>query len=304
MLAKFRGRDRLFWRDTIQGYLFISPVILGLLIWTLSPMIASLYLSFTEYPLLKPAKFVGLENYIDIFTRPNLRVLQSLKVTFLYALMALPLGLIISLATALLLNQRLRGIRFFRTAFYMPTIVPAVATVFIWGWLLNPEFGLINALLKQLGLPTSRWLGEPESALISLVLISLWGIGPAMIIFLAGLQSISESLYEAGKLDGANDPQLFWFITLPQLSPIFFFNLVTGLIATFQYFVPAFILTQGGPLFSTYFYNLNLYEKAFRWLQMGLASAMAWIMFAIILVLTLIMFRVSDTFVFYEEDRR
>lgn len=297
------GHSRMYWRDTIQGYLFISPVVLGLLIWVFGPMIASFYFSLTEYPLLKAPEFIGFQNYVDIFTKSNLRVMHSLMITFMYASMALPLTLIASLGTALLLNQPLRGIRFFRTTFYMPTIVPIVATVFIWGWLLNPDFGLVNATLESLHLPTSRWLAEPDTALISLVIINLWSIGPAMIIFLAGLQGIPESLYEAGKIDGANGIRLFWHITLPQLSPIFFFNLVTGLIATFQYFVPAFILTQGGPLFATYFYNLNLYEKAFKWLHMGTAAAMAWVMFAIIMVLTLFLFRGSASLVYYEGER-
>jgi multiple sugar transport system permease protein len=303
MVLRSHRHSRRYWRDTIQGYLFIMPVVLGLIIWTFGPMIASFYLSFTEYPLLKPPTFVGLKNYIDIFSRPNLRVLQSLGITFLYAVTALPLGLTCALGAALLLNQKVWGMRFFRTAFYMPTIVPTVATVFVWGWLLNPSFGLVNATLEQLGLPPGGWLAEPGSALPTLVGISLWGIGPTMVVFLAGLQGVPESLYEAAKIDGANTPQLFWHITLPQLSPTIFFNLVTGMIATFQYFVPAFILTQGGPLFATYFYNLNLYEKAFKWLQMGLASSMAWLMFAIILVLTLILFRSSDAYVYYEVKR-
>jgi len=178
-----------------------------------------------------------------------------------------------------------------------------VATVFVWGWLFQRELGLVNAILRLLGLPPGSWFGEPETALPTLILLSLWGIGPTMVIFLAGLQSVPESLYDAGKIDGANDRQLFWHITLPHISPTIFFVLITGLIGTFQYFVPAFILTKGGPLYSTYFYNLNLYEKAFRWQFMGLASSMAWLMFAIILVLTLILFRTSDAWVYYEVKR-
>ncbi|MCC9075793.1 sugar ABC transporter permease [Litorilinea aerophila] len=295
-----RRHNRLYWRDTIEGYLFIMPVVLGLLIWTFGPMIASLYLSLTDYPLLKSPEFIGFRNYVDMFTAPYLRVLQSLWITLLYAAMSLPLTLVASLATALLLNQRLRGIRFFRTALYMPTIVPGIAMVFIWGWLLNPEFGLVNATLQSLGLPTYRWLAEPNTALISLAVLNLWSIGPAMVIFLAGLQGISQELYDAAKIDGAGEWREFWNITIPMLSPTIFFNLVTGLIFTFQYFLPPFVLTKGGPLFSTYVYNLNLYEKAFKWLQMGLAAAMAWLMFTIILALTLVLFRGSDALVYYE----
>ena len=298
-LSAPRRRSKAFWRDTIAGYLFIMPVILGLILWTFGPMIASLYLSLTDYPLLKEPTFVGLRNYRDMFTEDYLRVLHSLWITLLYAAMSLPLTLVGSLCAALLLNQRLSGIRFFRTAFYLPTIVPGIAMVFIWGWLLNPEFGLVNATLIKLGLPTLRWLAEPSTALPSLAVLNLWSIGPAMVIFLAGLQGISPELYDAAKIDGANEWREFWGITLPMLSPTIFFNLVTGLIFTFQYFLPPFILTQGGPLFSTYVYNLNLYEKAFKWLQMGLAAAMAWLLFAI-LGLTLFIFRGSDAYVYYE----
>jgi multiple sugar transport system permease protein len=172
--------------------------------------------------------------------------------------------------------------------------------VFIWGWLLNPEFGLVNATLERLGLPPLGWLADPNTALPSLAALNLWAIGPAMIIFLAGLQGISQELYDAGKIDGAGEARLFWNITIPMLSPTIFFNLVTGLIFTFQYFLPPYILTKGGPLFATYVYNLNLYEKAFKWLQMGMAAAMAWFLFAIILALTLVLFRGSDAFVYYE----
>jgi multiple sugar transport system permease protein len=295
-----RRRSKAFWRDTIAGYLFILPVILGLIIWTFGPMIASFYLSLTDYPLLKDPTFIGWRNYSDMFTEAYLRVLHSLWITLLYAAMSLPLTLLGSLCAALLLNQRLSGIRFFRTAFYLPTIVPGIAMVFIWGWLLNPEFGLVNATLVQLGLPTLRWLAEPNTALPSLAALNLWSIGPSMVIFLAGLQGISAELYDAAKIDGANQWREFRSITLPMLSPTIFFNLVTGLIFTFQYFLPPFILTQGGPLFSTYVYNLNLYEKAFKWLQMGLAAAMAWLLFVIILALTLLIFRGSDAYVYYE----
>ena len=298
-----RRRSRVYWRDTVQGYLFIMPVVLGLILFVFGPMVASLYFSFTEYSILKPPQFIGLRNYADMFSRPQLRVMQSLGITIVYALTSVPLTLVGALGAALLLNQKLPGMRVFRTILYVPTVVPLVATVFVWGWLFQPELGLVNAILRLLGLPPGSWFGEPTTALPTLILLSLWGIGPTMVIFLAGLQSVPESLYDAGKLDGANDRQLFRYITLPHISPTIFFVLITGLIGTFQYFVPAFILTKGGPLYSTYFYNLNLYEKAFRWQFMGLASSMAWLMFAIILILTLILFRTSDAWVYYEVKR-
>jgi multiple sugar transport system permease protein len=292
--------SKLFWREVFEGYGFIMPVVLGLLIWTAFPMIASLVISFTDYPILKSPEWVGLQNYIDIFTRPTLRVLHSLRVTLVYAFLAVPLSLVAALGAALLLNQKLPGMNFFRTTFYMPTIVPGLATAFVWGWLLNPNVGLVNELLEKLGLPRGEWFTGTETALPTLIALAVWGIGPTMVVFLAGLQAIPESLYEAAKIDGASDPQQFWNITLPQLSPTIFFNLITGVIGAFQYFLTAYVLTNGGPLFATFFYNLNLYEKAFKWQQMGLASAMAWVMFVIILVFTLILFRFSDALVYYE----
>jgi multiple sugar transport system permease protein len=223
-------------------------------------------------------------------------------VTFTYAITAVPLGILGAFLLALLLNQRVRGMHFFRTNFYVPTIVPAVTSAVLWGWLLNPDYGLINAMLKGVGLPTSRFLGEPESALASLVLMSLWGVGGGMVVYLAGLQGIPESFYEAAKIDGANSRQLFRFITLPLMTPTIFFNLVMGLIGAFQYFTEAFVLTQGGPLFSTYFYSLMVYERAFRFTQMGMAAAMAWFLLAVVLVLTLLVFRSSALWVFYETE--
>lgn len=298
-----RRHSKLYWQETIEGYLFILPVVLGLIFFVFGPMVASAYFSLTEYSILKSPEFIGFRNYIDMFTRPNLRVLDSLRITIVYAVVSVPLVLVTALAAALLLNQKLRGMYIFRTMLYIPTIVPIVAAVFVWAWMLSPSRGLVNAALAALGLPTGTWLSEPNTALGTLIMMSVWGIGPSMVIFLAGLQGIPEELYEAGKIDGANAPRLFWHITIPQLTPTIFYLMITGMIGAFQYFVPAFVLTQGGPLYSTYFYNLNLYEKAFRWQFMGLASAMAWLLFAIVLILTLLLFRSSDAWVHYEVKR-
>lgn len=288
-------------RDTIDGYLFIAPVVLGLLLFTFGPMLASLYLSLTDYPILRAPEFVGLQNYIRLFTREKL-FWQSVKVTVLYAITAVPLGIIGAFILALFLNQKLKGIAFFRTAFYMPVIVPVVASTVLWGWLLNPDYGLVNAILKFFNLPTSRWLSEPSSALPSLVLMSLWGIGAGMIIYLAGLQGIPEELYEAGKIDGANGNQLFWNVTLPLMTPTIFFNVVIGLIGALQIFTEVFLLTGGGPLFATYVYGLMVYDRAFQYFQMGMASAMAWVLGIVILILTLLVFRSSSLWVFYESE--
>jgi multiple sugar transport system permease protein len=264
-------------------------------------MIASLYFSFTKYPILRAPEWVGGRNYVKMLTKEKY-FWQACKVTVTYALTAVPLGIIGSFALALLLNQRVKGIALFRTSFYMPTVVPAVANAMLWGWLLNADYGLVNAILIKLGLPTSRFLADPQSALPSLVLMSLWGVGGGMVVYLAGLQGIPEALYEAAKIDGANDLQLFVHITIPLMTPTIFFNLVMGLIGAFQYFTGAFILTAGGPLYATYFYNLMLYERAFRFTQMGMASAMAWFLLVIVLVLTLLVFRSSSLWVYYETE--
>ena len=301
MVARGGRYSATFWRDTIQGYLFIMPVVLGLLIFTIGPMIVSFYFSFTDYAVLRSPKFLGIDNYVHLLTTDRL-FWKAVGVTITFAVMSLPLGIMGSLLVAVLMNQKVRGIPFFRTCFYMPAIVPGVASAVLWSWLLNPDYGLVNAVLFELGLPTSRFLAEPETALPSLVLMGLWGLGGGMVIYLAGLQGIPEALYEAGKIDGANSWQLFWKITIPLITPTIFFNLIMGLIGTFQYFMSAYIMTAGGPLFATYFYNLMLYERAYKWMQMGVASAMAWMLLVVVLILTLLVFRSSSVWVYYEAE--
>jgi multiple sugar transport system permease protein len=288
-------------RDTIEGYLFIMPVVLGLILFTFGPMLASLYFSMTDYPILRSPEWAGLKNYINLFTREKY-FWKSVQVTVTYAVFSVTLGIIGSFILALFLNQKLKGIAFFRTAFYMPVIVPVVASAVLWGWMLNPDYGLLNAILKGLGLPTSRWLADPESALPSLILMSLWGVGGGMIIYLAGLQGIPESLYEAGKIDGANSNQLFWYVTLPLMTPTIFFNVVMGLIIALQVFTESFLMTSGGPLYATYFYGLMVYDRAFQFFQMGMASAMAWVLGIVIMILTLLVFKSSTLWVFYETE--
>lgn len=298
----FRGLTRTKRRrDTIDGYLFILPVVLGILIFNVVPMIVSFAWSFTDYPMLRSPVFVGLQNYIDLFTK-NTHFLGSILVTVTFALTAIPLGIVGAFILAILLNQRVKGIAFFRTCFYIPTVVPAISSAILWGWLLNPDYGLVNSILWKLHLPTSRFLASSNSALGSLILMSLWGIGGGMVIYLAGLQSVSESLYESAKIDGANELQLFWFITLPMMTPTIFYNLVMGLIGAFQYFLPAYVLTAGGPLYATYFYGYMLWETAFHFTAMGMASAMAWILLVAILALTLLIFRSATSWVYYETE--
>lgn len=290
-------------RSNLEGYLFVLPVVLGLVIWTTGPVLASLYLSLTDYSLVGSFNFIGLLNYRDLLFSDRLFWL-SLRVTATYAVLAVPLGLIGGLAIALVLNLKVRGLAFFRTSFYMPSIVPTVASAVLWGWLLNPDWGLINAALRFAHAPISRWLAAPQSALPALVLMSLWGLGGSMVIYLAGLQNIPDQLYEAASIDGADVWNRFWHITIPMLSPTLFFTLVMGLIGSLQYFTQAYILTSGGPEYATEFYTLNLYQKAFEWFKMGYASAMAWILFVVILVLTLLVFRSSSLWVYYEGEGR
>lgn len=296
-------RGPTFWRDTLRGYLFILPVVLGLLIWTFGPMIASAYYSLTDYKIIGTPEFIGFKNYVDLFTKDK-DFAQSLSVTIRYGLMFVGIGQIVSLACAVLLSQKVRGLAFFRTFFYLPIIVPYAASAVLWKYLYNKEFGPIDGVLKGLGLPVINWLGSPHSALFSLVLMSVWSGAVTTIIYVAGLQQIPDELQDAAKIDGGNSFQRFFYITIPMLSPTIFFNVVTGIIGAFQFFVPAFIMTEGGPVKSTYFYNYNLFEKAFKWLEMGYASSMAWVLFAIILIMTLLIFRSSPLWVYYDGEVR
>lgn len=302
LAAPRRKRRPNFWPDTFRGYMFTLPVVLGLLIWTFGPMIASAFFSLTSYKIVSPPQWVGLQNYQDLTQD---RVFgQSLVVTVKFAIMYILLGQSFSLMIALLLTRKVRGIALYRTAFYMPIVVPFVASSLLWRYLFNKEFGPINWLLRVVGIPPVNWLGSPDWALVSMVVISVWSNAVSTIVYVAGLQHIPEELHEAARIDGANPFQQLRYVTLPMLSPTVFFNMVTNLIAAFQFFVPAYIMTAGGPVKATYFYSLNLYEKAFKWLEMGYASAMAWIMFAIIIVLTLLVFRSSPLWVYYEGEVR
>lgn len=295
-------RSPTFWRDNIRGYLFILPVVLGLIIWTFGPMVTSAFYSLTDYKITEAPVFIGFQNFIDLF-HDDLFI-QSLSVTVRYAIMFMILGQLFGLGLAILLTQRARGMALFRTFFYLPIIVPYIASALLWKYLLNNQYGPINSVLRGLGLPAPNWLGSPDSALFSMVIMSVWTGAVTTIIYVAGLQHIPEELLDAAKIDGANVLQRFRYVTIPMLSPTIFFNVVTGVIGSFQFFVPAFVMTQGGPVKSTYFFNFNLYDKAFRWLEMGYASSMAWVMFAIIIVLTLFIFRSSPLWVYYEGEAR
>jgi multiple sugar transport system permease protein len=293
-------------REALYGYLFSSPGILGFLIWVLGPMIASFYLSFTQYSVTSPARWSGLQNYIFAFTEDRL-FWNSLVRTLYYAFVMVPVGLVGSLLAAALLNQQLKYTTLWRTLFYLPSLTPVVAAAMLWRYLLNTDVGLLNHLLWTIfHIPGPNWLGAKAWAVPALMLISLWGSigGGRMIIFLAGLQGIPQEMYEAADIDGASQIGKFFHVTLPLLTPTIFFNLVLGVIGALQIFTLAFIGTQGGPSYATYFYALHVYTKAFVSFDMGYASALSWLFMVVISALTVINFIGSNRWVFYMGEGR
>jgi multiple sugar transport system permease protein len=282
------------------GLAFISPWIIGFLIFTLYPILSSLYYSFTDYGLFGSPVWVGLQNYIDLFTKDD-KFFLSLYNTVFFFLLAMPASVIVGILLAILLNSKLRGMTFFRSLFFLPTIVPAVASAAVWMWILNPQWGLLNTSLRMIGVHGPPWLSDPQWAKPSLVFVALWTIGSEVIIYLAALQEIPRDYYEAALVDGANSFQQTRFITLPMITPVIFFHLVNGTIWAFQYFTEAYVMTGGGPANATLFYALNLYRNAFTSLKMGYASAQAWILFIVVMVATLIIVRSSKGWVYYEE---
>ena len=296
-----RPGSKLLRKEALESYLCIGPWLVGFLVLTLGPVVFSFIMSLHKWDMVNTPQMVGLANYRTIFT-DDFRFLRSLEVTAIYAAFSVPLGLVFSLALAMLLNMSVRGMRVFRSIFYIPAILPGVAVAMVWLTVFKPHGGVFNSLLGMLGIDPVPWLTSTEWALPSFIIMSLWGVGGGMIIYLAGLQSIPTQLYEAAQIDGAGSWAKFRHVTLPMLSPTVFFNLVMGVIGSFQVFTSSFIMTQGGPAYSTLFYVLYLYQKAFKYLQMGYACALAWILFAVILTLTLIIFRTSARWVYYEAE--
>ncbi len=290
-------------KEGILGYLFASPWILGFLIFTLYPICSSLYYSFTSYNTLKPPKWIGLYNYIYMLTQDPL-FFKSLWNTAFYAVLSVPLGIAAGVLVAMLLNQKVKGMRVFRTLFYLPTIASSVATALLWLWIMEPNFGLLNTALAKIGIEGPGWLTDPLWAKPSLIFMSLWTVGGGMLIYLAALQDVPASLYESASLDGAGGFKQFIKITLPMITPTLFFNLITGVIGGLQVFNQAFIMTNGGPAYSTYFFAYHLYTKAFSEYSMGYASAMAWVLLVITLILSMIIFKTSKGWVYYEGDQQ
>ncbi|MBE0686400.1 MAG: sugar ABC transporter permease, partial [Anaerolineaceae bacterium] len=267
------------------------------------PIILSIYFSLTQYDYVSKPEFIGFQNYTEALKNDPL-FWYTLKITFVFTALSLPLEFILSFGIALLLNFRGRGLNVFRTLFYLPSILPPVAVSILWIWILNPKFGILNQVLKVFGITGPAWLFDPKWALFALVIMSLWGFGRGMIIYLAGLQNINSEYFDAAKVDGANFFSMFSKITIPLMSPVIFFNIIMGIIGSFQVFAQAFIMTGGGPVRSTQFYMLYLYQNAFRFYKAGYASALGWLLFLIIVAISLLVIRSSSAWVYYEGELR
>lgn len=288
-------------REAAEGYLWIAPWVIGFLVFSLGPILASFYLSFTQYKIGGTPEWIGFANYAEAFFKDKL-FWPSLGRTGYYAVATVVLGVGLSLLAAMLLNQELKGKPFFRALFYLPSLTPIVAMAILWRWLLQPQVGLVNTMLDQVGINGPGWLTDKSWAIPSMILIGLWSSvgGGRMIIFLAGLQGVPKELHESAQIDGANVFQRFFNITLPMISPVILFNMILGVIGSFSVFSVAYIATEGGPNYGTWFYMLHLYHNAFSYFLMGYASALAWIFFLLIFVLSFIQIKLSNRWVYYE----
>lgn len=294
-MRRLSGQRRL---ERRWGLLMAVPAILGFVVFTAGPMVVSAGLSLTDWQVGGTPAFVGAGNYTAL--AGDELFWKSLSATTYYTLGAVPLSLLVAFAVALLLNQRVRGLPVWRTIFYLPTLVPAIANVVLWIWIFNPDFGLLNSLLRQGGLPAGKWIYDEATAIPSLIIMSTWGFGNTMVIFLAGLQGVPQHLYEAVSVDGGGPWHRFRHVTVPMMTPTIFYNLVVGVIGTFQVFNQAYVMTEGGPNNATLFYVYYLFRKAFRESEMGYASALAWVLFMIIMLVTFLMFRNARRWVYYE----
>lgn len=289
-------------RENRNGYLFVMPWILGFFLFTLLPMVFSAILSLCEWDIvtgLSTIEFVGLENFTGMFKDP--KFWQSLKVTFKFCLITIPCYQIVSLFVAFLLAMDIKGMKIFRVVYFLPSIIPTIAATMIWTRIFAQD-GILNKSLSVIGIKGPAWLTDRNTALSALMIMGLWGMGNTIIIYLSGLQGVSEELKEAARVDGAKGWQIFFKITVPMISPTIFFNVVMAVIGSFQYFTQAYVMTEGGPMQSTLFYNLYLYQKAYKEYQMGYASAMAWVMFIIIMLFTMLVIKSSSFWVYYQND--
>ena len=293
------GKNRMFWRRNIEGYLFISPWIIGFVVFTAGALLGSFSISLTKWNIVGTPEIVGLANYQKMVE--DRFFWQSIKVT-LYYLLNVPLNVVLGLLLALLLNQKVKGLSVFRTIFFLPSVASGVAVSLLWMWIFNPRFGIINVLLKKIGIIGPLWLGSEAWAIPALIIMSIWGVGGGMLIYLGALQGIPTAFYEAATLDGAGAWKKLLNITVPMITPVLLLNLVMGVIVSFQVFTQAYVMTDGGPNYATLFYVMYLYQQAFVWFNMGYASALSWVLFLIILVFTVIILKTSSSWVYYESD--
>ncbi len=287
-------------KDTIKFFLFISPWIIGFLLFILIPMGMSLYYSFTDWDVLTKESFIGMANYAGLFQDPLFY--KSLQVTGVYTLITVPLNVFLSLMTAILLNMEGRFMAFFRTLYYIPAVLSAVVVAILWQWIFNSKYGLLNDVLAKFGIEGPRWLSDPQWVMPALVIMSIWGIGGGIIMYLAGLQAVPKDLYEAATLDGARFWKKLFHITIPSMSPIILFTFLTSLIATLQTFSQAYIMTSGGPNHATLFYAYYLYQNGVVYKKMGKACAMPWLFFIAVMLLSLVVLKVSGKVVYYESE--
>ena len=296
------GTSRLRWQEYRDGYLFIAPWLVGFVIFTAGPMVASIVLTFFEWELIVPPRYVGFDNFVKL--TQDRYVTIALYNTAYYTFLAVPLHLLTALIAALALNLKIHFVNYYRTVYYLPSVTPAVASALLWTYVYNPQYGLANAVLEFFGIPGQGWIFDPDMAKPSFILMSVWSLGSAMVVFLAGLQGVPQHMYEAAEIDGAGLLGRFRYVTLPMLTPIIFFNLVMGIIGSFQVFTAAYIITNGGPADATLFYVLYLFRNAFQFFKMGYASALAWLLFVIIMAFTLLQLKLANRWVYYEGELR
>lgn len=284
-------------------FFFISPWIIGFMVFTAGPLILSLIMSFFNWPLTSEPTFIGLGNFVEMFTADK-QFWKSLWITLRYAIIFVPLNMVIALFLAMLITQPIKGVKIYRTIFYIPAVISGVAVSIIWGWILNGDYGVLNYLLSLIGIKGPNWLVDPAWALLAIIIASAFGVGTMMLIFYTDIKNIPPDVYEAASLDGASPARQFFSITLPIITPTILFNLITSLISSFQQLTLVMLLTNGGPLKSTYMYGMFTYNNAFKHHKLGYASANAWVMFIIILILTALVFKSSSTWVFYEAEAK
>ncbi|MCX6043898.1 MAG: sugar ABC transporter permease [Chloroflexi bacterium] len=307
-MNRANGQTSLGWwrrpasREAAFFYLCVSPWIVGFILFTAGPMLASILISLTSWDFISSPTYVGLSNYQAMLN--DELFFKSLKVTTTYTLLSVPLGLAGGLLIALLMNQNLKGITIFRTIYYLPSVIAGVAVALLWQWIFNPNYGMINGILGLVGIDGPKWIYTEDWVIPAFVIMSLWGVGASMIIYLAALQSVPTELYEAAALDGAGAARRFQSITLPMISPVIFFNLIIGIINSFQIFTSVYIMTQGGPNNGSLFFVLYIYRHAFQYFNIGYASALAWVLFIVIMLFTLFIFRFSKAWVYYEGAAR